>query len=113
MKKVIISGSLLTLPVLAFAQDLNSLDTFLGNVASLVSRATPIVFALALLFFFWGLAKFILAAGNSDAQAEGKNIMIWGVVALFIMASVWGLVGFLQSNLGIDDNATINIPSVL
>ena len=35
----------------------------------------------------------------------------WGVVALFVMFSVWGLVNFLQSNLGLDNLAPQNTNS--
>ena len=113
MKKIIFGGLLFALPMFVFAQNLGSFNTFLANVGKLVANATPIVFGLSLLFFFWGLARFILAAGDADAQKEGKNIMIWGVVALFVMASVWGLVGFLQDNLGIDNDDDITVPRVL
>jgi hypothetical protein len=54
-----------------------------------------------MLFFFWGLAQYILNSGDPTAQAEGRNKMIWGIVALFVMAAIWGLVKFLGDNLGI------------
>ena len=66
-------------------------------------------FALALLFFLWGLAKYIFAAGNEEAKESGKRIMIWGIIALFIMASVWGIVAFLQDLFGVTDTS-ITVP---
>ena len=50
---------------------------------------------MALLAFFWGLAKYIFHSNDEEKKAEGKNIMIWGIVALFVMASVWGIVKFI------------------
>lgn len=84
-------------PALASAQNLGNLETLLRSIGRLVGIALPIVVALALLAFFWGLVKFIF----SDKKEEGKSIMIWGIVALFVMVAVWGLVRFVGSALGI------------
>ena len=86
-------------PTLAFAQSLGNLETLLRSVGRLVGIALPIVVALALLAFFWGLVKFIF--GTDDGKKEGKSLMIWGVVALFVMVAVWGLVRFIGTALGI------------
>ena len=74
---------------------------------------SPIAFAAALLFFFWGLAQYVLAAGNEEGKVDGKTKMLWGIIALFVMASVWGIVGFIGDALGIDQGADINAPGVL
>ena len=70
---------------------------------------------IALLGFFWGLAMFIFSAGAGDEgkRAEARSIMIYGVIALFVMVSVWGLVGFLGNTVGITPGQTSGtIPSV-
>ncbi len=56
---------------------------------------------LALIFFFWGLAKYILSAGDEEKKTEGRNIMIYGVIALFVMVSVWGLTTLLGNTFGV------------
>lgn len=70
----------------------------------------PLMFAIALLLFFWGLVKYIKSEG--EGKGEGKKIMIWGVVALFVMSSVWGLVRLIGDELGIQPISTGIIPSV-
>ncbi len=76
----------------------------------LISITIPIVAGLALLTFFWGLAKFILHADNEDGRAEGKQVMKWGIVALFVMVSIWGIVSYLQFDLfGV---STPNVPQL-
>lgn len=57
---------------------------------------TPIVWLLtggAMVYFFWGLANFILSS-DSKVKENGKQHMIYGVVGLFIIFSVWGIIGF-------------------
>ena len=57
---------------------------------------TTVVVGIALLAFFWGLVKYIFAQGSETAKADGTKIMGWGLIALFVMVSVWGLVYFMQ-----------------
>jgi len=83
----------------------------LNILADLINLATPVVVALALLYFFWGLAQYILNAGNEEKKKDGRNIMIWGLLALFIMVSVWGIINVVRDTFRIDDNR-INVPAV-
>ena len=81
-------------------------------ISDILGSIVPIIFALALLFFLWGLAKFILSAGDESARKEGRNIMIWGIIALFIMVSVWGLVNLLVETFGVEDTSIPDLPEV-
>jgi len=105
-------GALMLAPMAASAQDLSNLQTLLNSIKNLVSLALPIVVGLALLGFFWGLMKFIFSAGDEGAKEKGKDIMIYGIVALFVMVAVWGLVGFIASSLDIETGGEADIPTV-
>lgn len=83
----------------------------LDQIANLINLATPIVVALALLYFFWGLAQYILNAGNEEKKKQGRDIMIWGILALFIMVSVWGIINVVRETFDINNN-TITVPGV-
>jgi hypothetical protein len=103
MRKIIISAasavSLLT-PFIVGAQNQPNVNYFTGILAQLqglVNAAIPFMFALAFLFFLFGLVKFMFSAGNEDAKDTGKRIMIWGIVILFVMVAVWGIVNFISS----------------
>lgn len=109
MKKFIIA-TLAFAPFLASAQGLSNLNSLLISIGRLVSTALPIVVALALLAFFWGLVKFLF--GGADKKDEAKTLMIWGVVALFVMVSVWGLVGFIGDALDVEQGGSAPVPTV-
>ncbi|MEK7227446.1 MAG: hypothetical protein AAB641_00965 [Patescibacteria group bacterium] len=111
MKKVILAALALA-PSLAFAQNLGNLNNLITSVGNLVELALPIVVAIALLAFFWGLVKFIFSASGEEAHKEGQRLMIWGLVALFVMVSVWGLVKFIGTALGVQQGDTIIVPRV-
>ena len=121
MKKVsaavaLISVGAIMFPIVAFAivsQPNLNYFTLLGNqIIAVLRLLIPIVFSLAVIYFFWGLAKFILAAGDEEARAAGKQIMLWGVVAIFVMASVYGLVTLLGSIVGVAPVTNQIIPTV-
>ena len=89
-----------------------NLQGILQVFANLINLATPIVVALALLYFFWGLAKYILAAGDKEGEkAEGRAIMIWGILALFVMVSVWGIINVIRDTFNLN-NSSIQVPGI-
>ena len=110
MKKALIIGVSFLLPLVAGAQFDNVEDNIVEPIGRIIGLLIPIVFALALLYFFWGLATYILSAEQDKDLA--KKRMLWGIVALFVMASVWGLVRFLGDAVGIDQGDDVIVPGV-
>ncbi|MFZ2621293.1 MAG: hypothetical protein WAX37_02180 [Minisyncoccia bacterium] len=102
--KLIFIISLLTyaLPFVAFAA-LNGVNGLLITFGSLISGSIiPILFGLSLVYFFWGISQFILNdAGNDKTRDEGKKKIIWGVVALFVFISIYGIIKLIGDVTGI------------
>jgi len=72
-----------------------------GVFLDLIKLTIPVIAGLALLVFFWGLVKFISnISGDEKAIKEGKNLMVWGLIALFIMISIWGILRFFYRDIG-------------
>jgi len=97
MKKTTLLVASLTTPLFAFAQ--TDFKTFISQIVEVVQLLIGLFVALALLSFFWGLTKFILSAGDEKRIQEGKDIMIWGTVGLFVMVSIWGILALLYGEL--------------
>lgn len=87
------------LPVFAFAQA--DAGSILLTIQGIFNTAIPIVMTLALLYFFWGLATYILGAGDEEKRKAGRGMMVWGIIALFVMAAVWGLTGVIARTFNI------------
>jgi hypothetical protein len=68
---------------------------------TLVKDVVPLLFTLAVVGFIWGMIQFYLNPDNEEKRKKGKSFMIWGIVALFVMISMWGLVGVLSNTFGI------------
>ncbi len=92
------SYSLLPTPVFAA---LDKTSDLINAVGKLINQLTIIAGGVALLVFLWGLAKFIFKSGDEKSHEEGMNLMKWGIIALFVMVSVWGIIGFMQNALGL------------
>jgi hypothetical protein len=107
MKKAVTIAAGAALPALALAQ---TIDSVFVKVLTLINYLTIIVVALSVLAFFWGLFLFITKAG--EEKSEGRHIMIWGILALFVMMSVWGLVSVLGNTFGVSNTVAPNIPGI-
>ena len=117
-KKFIVSGLVigLSMPAIAFAEGLltGSLDEVVARLGELIDKLIPITFAVLVFSFFVGLIRFLFAVifGGDEGRKSAQGIMIFGVIALFLAASVWGIVDLMQQALGIEPTEVINIPTV-
>lgn len=102
MKKLSIVASLLAFPVLASADTINNVWNIFGFVKKVLDTVLPLIIALAVVYFIYGIFKYVMA-GDDDAKAAAKDKIIYGVVGLFIMISVWGLVNILSNTFQLDN----------
>ena len=116
-------GFLAFSPILTFAatgtcdtsgggsETLAKLCAILNFFRAVVSDLLPIFFALALVYFFWGVAQFILNdAGNDKTREEGKKKIIWSVVALFVFVSIYGILNFIGDLIDIKPGTPTVLP---
>jgi hypothetical protein len=79
-----------------------TVEHFFNNVTSLIlNPLILLLFAIALLIFFWGLVQFINSETADNKREEGKQKLIWGVVGLFVMFSAYGIIHFILDTFGI------------
>ena len=76
---------------------------FLGYITCIINSAIiPLIFTIAVVSFIWGVVQFFIINADEEGKREqGKQFMIWGVIALAVMLSVWGLVGVLGSTFNV------------
>ncbi len=67
-----------------------------GLVTGLLNQVVLLLMVLALLAFIWGAIKFIAQAGDEKGRAAGKQTMVWGTLALFLMVGIWGIVAIIK-----------------
>lgn len=65
----------------------------------IVNFIIPFLFALATAAFIWGVIEYFLNPDNEEKKKKGKSFIIGGLLALFVMLSVWGIVGILNNTI--------------
>ena len=86
--------------MIAYAQstatdEINRIAVLLNNISSIIDILIAIAVSLVFLYFFWKVGQFILAG---DATYEKlKREIIWSVIAIFLLVSIWGIINLLQN----------------
>ncbi len=89
------------------------------NLTSLINWGTctimhaviPLLGALALAGFVYGIIKYFLNPDNEEKRKDGKSFMLWGLITLFVIVSIWGLVRiFSNTFLGTENIALPKLP---
>ena len=78
-------------------------NVVLPFVYTLIAVLSLIVF----FYFFWGLIGYIRSGGG---LGDLKSRILWGIIGIFVLVSVWGLVYFLRrAVLGTDEPSNPDI----
>ena len=99
----------LLLPTVASAQNLQNIVAMLFG---LFNNLVVLFILVAVVVFFWGLIKYLWSMGTEDAH-QGLKIMFWGLIAIFVMVSIWGLIKLLQGTIGVSDTQRALKPTPL
>ncbi|MBI2109484.1 MAG: hypothetical protein HYT93_04975 [Parcubacteria group bacterium] len=60
------------------------------------------LFALAFIFFLWGVAEFVFRADVESERTRGKQHMIWGLIGMFIMFAAFTIIRIIANTIGVD-----------
>lgn len=104
MRKIYTSVSIASIigsPIVVYAMDLKGLVDFF--ILSLIRPATTLIFGAAIVFFLWNVMMLIMKSDQPDEMEHFKSRVMWGIIAIFVMASMWGLVRFITGSLNLDD----------
>lgn len=81
---------------------MSSVTNLLGRISAVILNPLIfLMFSVAILYFVFGVVKFIANAGDDKAREESKQSIIWGIVGMLIMISVYGIIRFALTNFGI------------
>ena len=82
------------LPMLAMAVNLQT--DIIDNLIKIFNTIIPLLMIAATVFFLWGVLQFVTSGGDEEKRKEGRDHIIYGLIGLFVMVAVWGLVGAIQ-----------------
>jgi len=70
------------------------------------------VIAIAVIIFLWGVVSYITAGADEEKRATARSLMIYGIIGLFVMVSVWGLVAVLGRTFNVGQGGTPLTPGL-
>lgn len=84
--------------------EVDGFSSLLGRInENLINPLIMVLFALAFVQFVYGLFNFFGNRDNSEALEKGKSHLLWGIVGMAIMVSVFGIMAFMTSTIGVGD----------
>lgn len=92
-----------------------SIGTLMNSINKvIINPLIVLVFAVALVYFVYGVMQFVLNGANEEARKLGKSHMLWGLIGIFIMVAVFGIMRLIMNTLGVNnikvpDSGTITI----
>ncbi|MDQ5901687.1 MAG: hypothetical protein QG580_402 [Patescibacteria group bacterium] len=98
-----------------------SLDSTIKKInKAIINPLIVLMFAIAAVYFLYGLYEFIKDADSSDARETGKRHIIWGLIGMFIMVAVYFIMELILGTLGIGtdqinitpDSIDVNLPPI-
>lgn len=96
-------------------QNSNSDKTFSGIVTLIIKNILdPVIIlllALALVYFMWGVLLYVNKGSEGGDRTKGIQMMSYGILAIFVMVSVWGLVYILINTFDLN-NAKPPVPKL-
>ena len=98
------------LPKIAYADTATSspIGIFVGKVdLYLINPLIILMFGAALAYFLYGVVEFLANQANSGEVGTGRQHMLWGIIGMFIMISVFGIMHLIEHTLGISPNPII------
>lgn len=90
-------------PLVAFAAT-DLISPIFTNVKEALDIVVPIAITLALIYFIWQVIQYVIAA-DEESKTDKRQKMLYGVVGLFVIIAIWGLVNFIGTYLGVSPTA--------
>lgn len=69
----------------------NDLYHIIELILYMIARLIPVVIGIGIILFIWGVIKYVISTGPQDKK-DAVGVIVYGVISLFVMVSVWGLI---------------------
>jgi len=76
-----------------------TLSSLVGVFLNFINTLIPLLAGFALILFLWGGVHYVYNSSETKGRAEGRQAIIWSIIALFVLFSIWGILGLLTNSL--------------
>ena len=89
-------------------------DTIEGifcKARSILNTIVPLLVTLGVVYFVWGVVQYIMT-GDEAKKKEGRTKMIYGIIGLVVIITMWGIVGLITNTFGVSGGYTFDLPDI-
>lgn len=108
-------AAMASVPLVSAAQgNLQNIYDLVAAVRGIASNLVIAVFLIAVLVFGWGIVKYLTAAGDAAKLKAARGFLWWGVIGMFVLSALWGILTFIGEAFDVSTNleGTIKPPQV-
>lgn len=93
MKKIFGSLVAFLLPAFAFAEVITDANSLIDLFYKYSNIAISVLISFAVVFIVYAIVKYaVMGADDEEKRKTAKTQIIWGVIGLAVILSLWGLV---------------------
>ncbi len=98
-KLTVLTGVItLMLPVVASAEAARNFQELAIDIVDIFDATTAVLIVAGIVVYFYGISTNILNF-SEDGGEKVRAYFFWGIIILFVMVSIWGILRLLQSTL--------------
>lgn len=65
----------------------------------IVNPLIAVLMGVAIVVFIWGVVEYVWKADTEEGRSKGARAILWGLVGLFIMVSVFSIMRFIANTI--------------
>lgn len=92
-------AALLATPMVASAAAPRTFSELAGLLVTYMNAGVGVLILLGIVIYFYGVSTNVLSFGSKESKGNIKNYFFWGIIVIFVMVSIWGILEMLQSTL--------------
>ena len=81
---------------------IKTFEGVLGRITSLVNSVIPFIVGLTVFVIIWGIFLYVAKAGEEEKRAQARQFILWGVIGVFFMLSIWGFINILLNSFDLE-----------
>jgi hypothetical protein len=120
MKTIIALAVIIMAPIITFAQtnqslkEINNINDLTNKFTSLGNIFIQILIALAVIFIVFNVVRYlIMGADDEEKRKKAGSAILWGIVGLFVILSIWGLVRILKNTFNTSNAPVGPLPAII
>lgn len=75
-----------------------TIGRLLTRAEGVLNLIIPFIIGLAVFVILWGVFLYVTKAAEEEKRTEARLYIVWGIVAVFCMLSLWGFVNILVNS---------------